>query len=87
MTVDGTSKLKRVLGLWDLTFLGLGVTLGLGTYVLAGSVAKNHAGPAVCVCFLIAAIASALAGKKNLPFQTNLSDSFHQNFHIHICIF
>ncbi|KRT82037.1 Amino acid permease [Oryctes borbonicus] len=61
-SADETTKLKRVLGIWDLTFLGLGVTLGLGTYVLAGSVAKNHAGPAVCVSFLIAAIASAVAG-------------------------
>ncbi|GJQ71281.1 hypothetical protein Trydic_g11019 [Trypoxylus dichotomus] len=61
-SADETSKLKRVLGLWDLTFLGLGVTLGLGTYVLAGSVAKNHAGPAVCISFLVAAIASAVAG-------------------------
>lgn len=63
VSFDETTKLKRVLGLCDLTFLGLGVTLGLGTYVLAGSVAKNHAGPAVCVSFLIAAIASAVAGK------------------------
>lgn len=63
VSFDEATKLKRVLGLWDLTFLGLGVTLGLGTYVLAGSVAKHHAGPAVCLSFLVAAMASAVAGK------------------------
>lgn len=55
-------KLLRVLGLFDLTFLGIGSTLGVGIYVLAGSVAKDIAGPAVCLSFLIAAIASAISG-------------------------
>lgn len=55
-------KLLRVLGLYDLTFLGIGSTLGVGIYVLAGSVAKDVAGPAVCLSFLIAAVASAISG-------------------------
>ena len=42
-----TAKLDRCLTLFDLTFLGIGATMGVGIYVLAGAVAKDVAGPSV----------------------------------------
>ena len=58
----GSATLAKVLNTFDLTLLGVGSTLGVGIYVLAGSVALDTAGPAVCISFMVAAIASAFAG-------------------------
>ncbi|XP_008187866.1 cationic amino acid transporter 2 isoform X1 [Acyrthosiphon pisum] len=56
------NQLSRVLGLVDLISLGVGSTLGLGAYVLAGEVAVKFTGPAVVLSFAFAAVASALSG-------------------------
>ncbi|MBO9542140.1 amino acid permease [bacterium] len=53
--------LKRVLGPWSLIALGIGCTVGAGIFIMPGEVAAMHAGPAVVLSFLLAALACALA--------------------------
>src|SRR4249919_562733 len=52
---------RRVLGLWQLTAIGLGGIIGVGIFVLAGQQAAMNAGPAVALAFVIAGVASAAA--------------------------
>jgi APA family basic amino acid/polyamine antiporter len=53
--------LRRVLGLWQVVFAGVGVILGAGVYALIGPAAA-HAGPALWLAFVVAGVAAALTG-------------------------
>jgi basic amino acid/polyamine antiporter, APA family len=59
--LDSAPALKRVLTASSLTAIGLGSTIGTGIFILTGTVAANHTGPALTLALLIAAIGSALA--------------------------
>ncbi|MEO3762260.1 amino acid permease [Streptomyces sp. B5E4] len=69
-TTEGESgeQLTRVLGLWQLTAIGVGGIIGAGIFALAGAVANGTAGPAVLVSFLIAGVASAAAALSYAEF-------------------
>ncbi|MET0155110.1 MAG: amino acid permease [Rickettsiales bacterium] len=56
------SELKRPLGKWNLVALGVGCIIGAGIFVMTGTAAANHAGPAVMVSFIFTGIACALVG-------------------------
>lgn len=59
--LEKSPPLNRVLTAKSLTAIGLGSTIGTGIFILTGTVAANHAGPALTLALLIAAIGSGFA--------------------------
>ncbi|GJF34337.1 amino acid permease [Kitasatospora sp. NE20-6] len=60
-TEEPEHALRRSLSALDLTVFGVGVIIGTGIFVLTGTAAKNHAGPAVALSFAVAGVVCALA--------------------------
>ncbi len=58
----GEHSLKRALGPTNLISLGIGAIIGTGIFVLTGTAAANHAGPAIILSFSLAAVACVFAG-------------------------
>ena len=59
---DSDKSLKRTLGKWNLIALGIGAIIGAGLFVRTAAAAGGHAGAAVTVSFLVAAVGCAFAG-------------------------
>ncbi|WP_432923877.1 amino acid permease [Microbispora sp. CA-135349] len=57
----GEHRLRRSLSAFDLTVFGIGVIVGTGIFVLTGLAARNTAGPAVAISFVVAGVVCALA--------------------------
>ena len=54
--------LRRSLGPWNLTALGIGSIIGTGIFVLLGTAAAQNAGPALVISMIISAAGCAFAG-------------------------
>jgi basic amino acid/polyamine antiporter, APA family len=59
--VGKRTDFRRVLGLWQLTAIGIGGIIGVGIFGLAGQQAAVNSGPAVALSFIIAGLGSACA--------------------------
>jgi basic amino acid/polyamine antiporter, APA family len=57
----GEHRLRRVLGPLQLTSLGIGAIIGAGIFVVIGLVARDKAGPATMLSFVVAGCACAFA--------------------------
>ena len=66
---DGPA-LKRTLGPWGLTALGIGAVIGGGIFVITGQAAAEHAGPAILLSFVIAAICCSFTALCYAEFAT-----------------
>jgi basic amino acid/polyamine antiporter, APA family len=61
-TEEPEHRLRKDLSALDLMVFGVGVIIGTGIFVLTGVAARDAAGPAVAISFVLAAIACGLAG-------------------------
>jgi len=66
----GEQHLKKTLGPVNLVALGIGAIIGAGLFSLTGIAAADHAGPAVVLSFVVAAIGCAFAGMCYSEFST-----------------
>lgn len=55
------NKLKKVLGKWELTAMGIGAIIGGGIFVLTGVASNLHAGPALAIAFALAGVGCLFA--------------------------
>ena len=58
----GSHTLKRTLGAGGLIALGIGAIIGAGLFSITGMAAANHAGPAITISFIVAALGCLFAG-------------------------
>src|SRR4030081_1119498 len=58
---EGTNTLKRTLGPFQLTALGVGAIIGAGIFVLSG-LGAHYAGPALMLSFVLSGTGCAFAG-------------------------
>lgn len=59
---SGSHTLKRTLGTWGLIALGIGAIIGAGLFSITGMAAATHAGPAITLSFIVAALGCVFAG-------------------------
>jgi len=59
---DSDKGLKRTLSGGNLVALGIGAIIGAGLFVRTAAAAGGHAGPAVTISFIVAAVGCAFAG-------------------------
>ncbi|ADV95930.1 MULTISPECIES: branched-chain amino acid transporter BcaP [Bacillaceae] len=68
---SGEKSLKRELGAFDLTLLGIGAIIGTGIFVLTGTGAVT-AGPGLTISFVVAALACLFAALSYAEFASSV---------------
>lgn len=66
--------------------IGVGSTIGAGVYILIGTVAREHSGPALALSFLIAGIAAGLSAFCYAELASRLPSAGSAYHYSYVCI-
>ncbi|CAN1246087.1 Cationic amino acid transporter 4, vacuolar [Linum grandiflorum] len=83
---DDGPQLAQRLSVIDVIAIGVGATIGAGVYVLVGTVAREQAGPALTLSFLIAGIAAALSAFCYAELASRCPSAGSAYHYAYICI-
>lgn len=72
---SGDRGLKKALGAFDLTMLGVGAVIGTGIFVMTGVVAALYSGPAIILSFIFSGLACAFAALCYSEFSSMIPSS------------
>ncbi|XP_020235860.2 cationic amino acid transporter 1 [Cajanus cajan] len=61
MKARSSHQMKKTLNWWDLTWFGIGAVIGAGIFVLTGVEAREVAGPAVVLSYVVSGISALLS--------------------------
>lgn len=67
-----SGSLKKDLGAFDLTMLGMGAIIGTGIFVITGVAAAEHAGPALVLSFILSGLACVFAALCYAEFASSV---------------
>jgi len=73
--VASEHQLHRTLGPFSLIMIGIGEIIGAGIFVIAGTAAADHAGPAVLISFVISGLGCLFAGLCYAEFASMIPES------------
>jgi APA family basic amino acid/polyamine antiporter len=68
----GEHSLRRALGPLNLITLGIGAIIGTGIFVITGTATAQHAGPAIVLSFVLAALGCVFAGLCYAEFASSI---------------
>ncbi|CAL9224701.1 unnamed protein product [Arabidopsis halleri] len=79
-------QLAKALTFPHLIAVGVGSTIGAGVYILVGTVAREHSGPALAFSFLIAGISAALSAFCYAELSSRFPSAGSAYHYSYICI-
>ncbi|KAJ7969069.1 Cationic amino acid transporter like [Quillaja saponaria] len=61
MKARSQNQMKKTLNWWDIIWFGIGAVIGAGIFVLTGLEARDHAGPAVVLSYVVCGVSALLS--------------------------